>query len=95
MRHGSRHNPALTVAARIDKVREAEPLLLEAYKGLRANEDEIPAVVREARLREALERIVQLYDAWHAAEPDAGHDAQAASWRAQLQQKKESQTVDE
>jgi len=26
--------------------------------------------------------LAELYDAWHAAAPDAGHDADAASWRA-------------
>jgi len=28
--------------------------------------------------------LADLYDAWHAAEPDAGHDARAAQWRARL-----------
>lgn len=28
--------------------------------------------------------LVALYDAWHAAEPAAGHDRDAASWRAKL-----------
>ena len=84
---GQGADPALTVAARIDKLREAEPLLLEAFEGLRASEEEIPAAYRETRLREALERIVQLYHAWHAAEPDAGHDARGASWRAELEQR--------
>jgi len=30
--------------------------------------------------------LVKLYDAWHAAEPDAGHDTQAAEWRVRLAQ---------
>ena len=43
----------------------------------------------DERKREALERIVDLYEAWHAAEPDDegdhGRDARAtkaAAWRA-------------
>jgi hypothetical protein len=26
--------------------------------------------------------LVALFDAWHAAEPNAGHDAKATEWRA-------------
>jgi hypothetical protein len=36
-------------------------------------------------VNEAGERVLWLYDAWHAAEPDAGHDARAAEWRAELE----------
>ncbi len=32
----------------------------------------------------SIELFVGLYSSWHAAEPDAGHDAQAAAWRAKL-----------
>ena len=32
--------------------------------------------------RDALERIIQLYDAWNAAQPAQGHDQKAAEWRA-------------
>ncbi len=32
-----------------------------------------------------LSGLVELYDDWHAAEPDQGHDAEAAQWRAELQ----------
>ena len=42
----------------------------------------------DLRKREALERIVKLYEAWHAAEPDSGHDADAAEWRGQLEEKR-------
>ncbi len=32
-----------------------------------------------------LNALVELYDAWHAAEPaGAGHDVQGAEWRAKL-----------
>ena len=28
--------------------------------------------------------IVELYDAWHAAEPDQGYDARGAEWKTKL-----------
>ncbi len=62
-----------------DKFAEAEPLLLEGYEVM----EDHPEATDERR-GEALERIVKLYEAWHAAEPDAGYDAQAAAWRAKL-----------
>jgi non-specific serine/threonine protein kinase/serine/threonine-protein kinase len=31
-----------------------------------------------------LTALVKLYEAWHAAEPDQGHDVEAAEWRAKL-----------
>ena len=31
--------------------------------------------------------LVALHDAWHAAEPDAGHDASAAEWQAMLKER--------
>ena len=39
----------------------------------------------DVRKREGLKRIVNLYETWHAAEPDTGHDAEAAQWRAVLE----------
>ena len=30
--------------------------------------------------------MLDLYDAWHEAEPAQGHDAQAAQWRAKLEE---------
>ena len=37
-----------------------------------------PATVARA------ERLIELYEAWHTAEPDKGHDATAAEWKAKL-----------
>jgi len=59
------------------KYAEAEPLLRSGYEGLKRCENQIPASVRQTRPTEALERLVQLYEAW--GKPDA-----AAHWRAQL-----------
>jgi hypothetical protein len=44
---------------------------------LKAREEAIPPP-GTIRLTEALERLVQLYTDWHAAEPDKDHDAKAA-----------------
>ena len=35
---------------------------------------------------EYIEGFVALYDAWHKAEPDAGHDQSATRWRAKLEE---------
>ena len=72
------------LGARIEKLREAEPLLLEGYERVISAAETIPAPIRDQRIREALQRIVKLYDARHAAEPDKGYDAKAAEWRAKL-----------
>ncbi len=60
---------------------EAEPLLLAAWDALAAHAHPPPGFVKGT-----LDATVALYDAWHAAEPGAGHDAQAAQWRAKLEQ---------
>jgi tetratricopeptide (TPR) repeat protein len=59
---------------------EAEPLLRAGYEGLKARAKAIPPR-SQFLLTEALERLVQLYDAW--GKPD-----QAAAWRHQLEQAK-------
>ncbi len=38
----------------------------------------------ERRTRQLAEAFIDLYDAWHTAEPGEGYDAQAAEWRAKL-----------
>ncbi len=71
--------PIYIGTARIEKLREAEALLLEGHEGMKGHPDE--------RKREDLQRIVDLYDAWHEAEPDppqADYDAQAVEWRAKV-----------
>ena len=59
------------------KYAEAEPLLLSGYEGLKQREDKIRPAARELRLQEALQRLVQLYEATGRAE-------QAAEWRKKL-----------
>jgi tetratricopeptide (TPR) repeat protein len=60
-----------------EKYAEAEPLLLRGYEGMKQREDKIPAQHR-SRLTKALERLVQLYNAWN--KPD-----EAAKWRRELE----------
>ncbi len=58
---------------------EAESLLLDA-----AAQCERSEVSLRVRRRSVLTRLVELYDAWHAAEPEVGYDAKAAAWRVRL-----------
>jgi tetratricopeptide (TPR) repeat protein len=59
------------------KYPEAEPLLLQGYDGMKQRRDKIPPPGL-VRLPEALERLVQLYDAW-------GKKDQADRWRKELE----------
>jgi serine/threonine protein kinase len=59
---------------------DAEPLLQQGYEGMMARDKVIPSQGK-IRLTEALERLVQLYDAW-------GKPEQAATWRKKLDQAK-------
>jgi hypothetical protein len=59
------------------KYSDAEPLLVSGYEGMEQREDQIPPQGR-ARLVEALERLVQFYDAQDKTE-------QAAKWRTKLE----------
>ncbi|MBI1902673.1 MAG: VCBS repeat-containing protein [Planctomycetia bacterium] len=63
--------------ARQAKPTEAEQLLLQGYDGLKQSQDAIPTAIRTDRLAEALERLIDLYDAWR--KPD-----EAAAWRRAL-----------
>jgi tetratricopeptide (TPR) repeat protein/predicted Ser/Thr protein kinase len=60
------------------KTRDAEPLLLAGYGGLNQRAQQIPPAFRTVRLAEALERLVQLYEAKN--KPD-----EAAKWRKELE----------
>jgi serine/threonine protein kinase/Tfp pilus assembly protein PilF len=43
------------------RLTEAEPLLLAGYQGLETHRDQIPTSVRDIRLPEALDRLIELY----------------------------------
>ena len=70
------HTQSLLGAALLGrkKCAEAEPLLLKGYQGMMQREKTIPLPYK-ARLSEARERLVQLYEA-------TGRKDEAASWRA-------------
>src|SRR5262249_45320356 len=57
---------------------EAEPLLVQGYEGMKQRAARIPPHVRAARLTEALERLVRLYNA--REKPD-----EAARWQQELE----------
>ena len=65
--------------ARIEELGEAEPLLLEAYEGMKGHPE-----ATDERKREDLERIVKLYEAWDIVEPAGGYGVKADEWRAEL-----------
>jgi non-specific serine/threonine protein kinase/serine/threonine-protein kinase len=67
------------------KYAEAEPLMLSGYEGLTKREGTIAADTRSV-VREAVDRIVRLYEDW-------GKPAKAAEWRSQLERRKAA-TVD-
>lgn len=65
-----------------NKYAEAEPLLIAGYEGMKQREKSIPLQAR-VRMAEAIERLVQLYEA--TKKPD-----EAAKWRKQLEERKEA-----
>jgi hypothetical protein len=60
-----------------EKYADTEPLLVQGYEGMRQLEAKIPPGIRRARLKAALGRLVQLYEA-------TGNKDEAARWRAKL-----------
>jgi non-specific serine/threonine protein kinase/serine/threonine-protein kinase len=60
------------------KYAEAEPHLREGYEGMQQRVDRIPVVDRSRLLTEAIERLIQFYDA-------TNKPAEAAKWRAELE----------
>ncbi len=54
----------------------AEPLLVSGYEGLKQRESAVPPKSRP-RIREALDRLVQLYDSWDKKD-------KANEWREKL-----------
>jgi hypothetical protein len=60
------------------KTAEVEPFLKEGYQGLKMRQAKIPEPVRKVRLTEALDRLVQLYEATDSKD-------EAAKWRKELE----------
>ncbi len=67
--------------SKLGQYAEAEALLLAAQGTV----GESPRASRNT-IRGVLQGLVELYEAWHAAEPDQGYDAKASEWRAKLEQ---------
>jgi tetratricopeptide (TPR) repeat protein len=66
---------------------DAEPLLLQGCQGLQQHQASmVPFLKPTRRITEALERLVQLYDAW-------GKPAQAAEWRKKLAEFEQAEKV--
>ena len=72
-------DPALAPATRDSKFGEAEALLLDAGERLRDDPSVEPAFKRDA-----IQRLVRLYEAWNSAVPNGGMAQKAAEWRQQL-----------
>jgi tetratricopeptide (TPR) repeat protein len=60
------------------KYAEAEAHLVQSYQRMKERQAKIPGPFRKVRIREALQRLVQLYDAW-------GNQDAAARWRKELE----------
>ncbi|MBI3850249.1 MAG: serine/threonine protein kinase [Verrucomicrobia bacterium] len=58
------------------KIAEAEPLLLSGYEGMKMREGQDP-IITKARLKETVQRLVQLYEV-------TGRADQAAEWKQKL-----------
>jgi serine/threonine protein kinase/tetratricopeptide (TPR) repeat protein len=60
---------------------EAEHLALESHDRCAGRDGS-----EHANTGDGIDLLITLYTAWHDAEPDKGHDAKAADWRAKLEQ---------
>jgi hypothetical protein len=63
-----------------EKYADAEPLLVQGYAGLKEREAAIPKHAKVS-LTQALERLVQLFDA-------RGNRSEVARWRKELEEEK-------
>ncbi len=61
---------------------DAEALVLSGFAKLQADAG-TPRAPSDW-LKEGCERVVKLYESWHAAEPGKGYDVKAAEWKAKL-----------
>ena len=63
----------------LERFPEAEARFTESHANLDA-----ALGPEHRRTKQTIAFIAEMYDAWHEAEPGAGHDADAARWRAML-----------
>jgi tetratricopeptide (TPR) repeat protein len=75
---------SLLGACRVAQLRfeEAEPLLVRSCAIIQQQPGPRPSAQTKV---EALQRVIDLYESWDAAEPGKGYDAKAAEWRAKLE----------
>jgi eukaryotic-like serine/threonine-protein kinase len=71
-----------------DRFTHAESNLLEAHPIFVAAHDRGPI---HTDTLDCVQGLIDLYTAWHAAEPGKGYDAKAAEWQAKLDQANQSQ----
>jgi tetratricopeptide (TPR) repeat protein/tRNA A-37 threonylcarbamoyl transferase component Bud32 len=71
---------SLTSEARQSKLAEAEALLLESNERLQRSKS-----AERKYKRDALERLVRLYQAWDSASPNTGKVPQAEEWNTKLE----------
>ena len=72
-------DPALDPAGRLAKIAEAEPLLLESNDRLHQSKS-----VASKYKRDAISRLVRLYEAWETVMPGNGKAAQAVTWKEKM-----------
>jgi hypothetical protein len=69
------------------KYADAEPLLLQGHQGLEQRQASMPPYLNPTRrVRESLERVVQLYEAW-------GKPTQASEWKKKLAEPAQASTT--
>jgi len=81
---GQAGDSSVDAAGRLTRLREAEPLLVDAYIAMK-EDPRVPAPTLAYpvdRRREALQRVVELYQTWQALEP--GHEVQSREWKVKL-----------
>jgi serine/threonine protein kinase/tetratricopeptide (TPR) repeat protein len=80
---GAELDRGLAPAARLARLREAEPLLVGGHERLETQKQGLPGAVRARRRGETAERLVALYRLWDALEPGTGKAAQASRYAPQ------------
>jgi len=66
--------------AGMNRFEEAEPLLTKGYEAIKDNFT--PG--SEQRRRDALNRIVKMYESWNAAKPDPAREERLRQWRVEV-----------
>ena len=72
-------DPAFNIGARLSKLTEAEPLLVEGNEALQQSQS-----AERKYQHDALERLVRFHEAWDELAPNTGKTAQAAEWKTKL-----------